>query len=399
MSKDTDKSLFILPSMPRLYQQLLTGVVSFEALGNRIIAQIKAAHAFRQVEQVKELASILINIPIREFQLIAQYYLVWCKCRDLEYRTDALERIIEQSQTYKTKALFSRGAIEWFRGKPEAALRFYGEALKTIPSISEYIDLLRSIAVLKATEGFHKSALKDLENLLPIIRHGKPLAYYETLNSYAVELAEAGRLQEAENVSSLTIASPFAPFYPEWQSTFSEIRSKRKSRSTATISPSQELSEPEPESESQPARVVTFPPLKEAPPPQKPERLSPRELSELTASEKGELILAAIKSGMLRDSDYDRLMHMIGLLHSGPADKVLDLEDDKILDDIAIVWSNNIEPEELTAVLSVLRDCDDDLRRNNIIDRMIRIAFEQSLLCNITESEWRRRVERRLPER
>ena len=75
MSKETDKSLFIAPSMPRLYQQLLTGVASYEALGKRIISQIKAAQAFRQTEQVRELARILINIPIKEYQLIAQYYL------------------------------------------------------------------------------------------------------------------------------------------------------------------------------------------------------------------------------------------------------------------------------------------------------------------------------------
>ena len=100
----------------------------------------------------------------------------------------------------------------------------------------------------------------------------------------------------------------------------------------------------------------------------------------------------------MRDDDYDRLMDMIGLLESGPADKTLDLEDDKILDDVAVVWSNNVEPEAFAAVLSALRDCDDDLRRNGIIDRMIHVAFEQTLLCTVTEEEWRRKVERRLPK-
>src|ERR1044071_4698128 len=139
MSKQIDKNLFILPSMPRLYQQILSGVASYEALGKRIISQIKLAHAFRQVEQVKELAQVLINIPIKEYQLIAQYYLVWCKCRDLDYRTDALEKIIEQSHTYKTKALFSRAAIEVYQGNLDHAAYFYNEALKTSPTMSEYI--------------------------------------------------------------------------------------------------------------------------------------------------------------------------------------------------------------------------------------------------------------------
>ena len=310
--------------------------MSFEALGNRIIKRIELAHAFRQVEQVRELARILINIPIREFQLIAQYYLIWCKCREYQYPATTLERIIEQTQTYKTKALFSRAAIEGFHGDIATAIHFYMEALKTSPSVSEYVDLVRSIAVLKATEGFHNSALKDLENLEPLIKHVEPRVYCDYLNSYALELGEAGRKQEARNISRVMLASPFIQAYPEWQETARDL--KEPDRSSVVVS-SIILEQARPETTAtrhasqpeQPASVVSFPPLKEAPPPQKPERLTPRELNELTASEKGELILAVIKSGTLRDDDYDKLMDMVGLLASGPANKVLDLEDDKVL--------------------------------------------------------------------
>jgi tetratricopeptide (TPR) repeat protein len=215
--------------MPRLYQQLLTGVASYEALGKRIIKRIELAHAFRQTEQVRELARILINIPIKEYQLIAQYYLVWCKCREYEYPAATLESIIEQTQTYKTKALFSRGAIEWYKGKNETALYFYKEALRTSPTISEHIDLSRTIAVLKATEGFHKSAMRDLENLEPLIRYAEPRLYYDFLNSYAIELAEAGRKQEARNISRIVLASPFAPAYPEWQDTAEDLKPANRS--------------------------------------------------------------------------------------------------------------------------------------------------------------------------
>jgi hypothetical protein len=107
MSKDTDKNLFIVSSIPRLYQHLFGGIASFQELGNRIIRQIKAAHAFRQVEQVRELSGLLLNIPIREYQLIAQYYLTWCQGRKSKYDTAALERIAEQTQTYKAKVLIS----------------------------------------------------------------------------------------------------------------------------------------------------------------------------------------------------------------------------------------------------------------------------------------------------
>lgn len=243
MSKQTESNLFIFSSSLKqageFYQHLLSGIATYEELAARILKQIDVAHAFRDVERVRELARILFNIPIREYQLTAQYYLVWCKCRELKYHNEVLERIIDQSQTCRTRALFSRGAFEWYGGNNEAALYFYSEALKTSPNVSEYVDLSRTIAVVKGTEGFHRSAIKDLEQLLPVIKYAEPRVYYDFLNSYAVELIENHRLLEAHDAALVAVSSSFGPFYPEWQETLSEIRSKRKRPSTIAVSRSQ----------------------------------------------------------------------------------------------------------------------------------------------------------------
>src|ERR1051325_8438481 len=77
----------------------------------------------------------------------------------------------------------------------------------------------------------------------------------------------------------------------------------------------------------------------------------------------------------------------------------LDLEDNAVLDDLIVMWSHQIDPEELVAVISALRDCDDRIRQKTIKDRIIRIAFEETQLCGLTEEEWRRNVERRLPKK
>lgn len=262
MSKQIESNLFILSSFkqPReFYQHLLSGITIYEGLATRILKQIEAAHAFRQVERVRELARILINIPIREYQLTAQYYLVWCKCREMDYHNEVLERIIEQSQTCKTRALFSRGAFEGYKGNTEAAFYFYAEALKTSPTLSEYIDLSRTIAVLKGTEGFHRSAIIDLENLLPVVRYAEPRVYYDFVNSYAVELMENHRVSEAHNAAAVAVSSPFGAFYPEWQETLSEIRSKRKRRSTITISRPGVEAEYEAEALEPVSNVLQFP--------------------------------------------------------------------------------------------------------------------------------------------
>jgi len=251
MSKQTESSFLIVSSVPAFYQHLLRGIATYEELANRILTEIKAAYAFRQVERVRELASILARLPIKECQLVAQYYLVWCQCRKSEYRTDILERIADQTRIYKAKALKSRGSCDLCEGKPESALYFYAEALKASESISDYVATSRGIAAAKSIEGFHASALRDIESLLPLIRHVDPLIYFEVLNSYAVELLETNRITEAQDVAVIAVSSPYGPFYFEWQDTLSEARSSRKRSSVITVPQPQEYDATQYESEPQ----------------------------------------------------------------------------------------------------------------------------------------------------
>ncbi len=216
-------------SVPRFYQALLSGIESYRDLGKRIIREIKTAHAFRQIERVRELSRILINVPIKEHQLIAEYYLVWCECRERNYQSEAIERIIEHTRTYKAQALLTRGTFDLYQGRPEPALYFYSEALKSSPNIGEFVSVSLAIAQLKGIEGFNKSALKDLESLTPLLKHADARLYYDFLNSYACELAEAGRKYEARNIIRHVIASPLALAYPEWRETAEDLREANRS--------------------------------------------------------------------------------------------------------------------------------------------------------------------------
>jgi tetratricopeptide (TPR) repeat protein len=320
MSKDTDNSLFIVSSRPRLYQHLLGGIASFQELGNRIIRQITTAHAFRQVEQVRELARLLVNIPIKEYQLIAHYYLVWCKCREYEYPATTLEKIVEQTQTYKTKALFSRAAMEVYQGDFEHALYFYSEAFKSNPTFSEYIDLSRSIAGLKSLEGFHKSALIDLEKLIPFINYAEPRLYYDFLNSYAVELGEVGRKDEARSVIKHVLDSPFAFAYPEWCETAEELKPANRSFVVPDPSPphmGKLLSMPvveqaKPQRLDRPAKIINLQAWKKKMGKDDDDRygLTPEQLKEMTPSEKLCYILNSINPDFT-DEDFDRVIDLV----------------------------------------------------------------------------------------
>jgi len=232
--------------VPELYQHLLSGAAGYQEFGSRVLRQIEAANAFRQTEKVKELASILVHIPIREYQLAAQYHLVLCKCREKEYQSEALERIAEHSNSYRAKALISRAAFDLYQGNAKGALYFYTEALRVNPTVSDFIKASTGIATLKAAEGFSDSALKDIEMLIPILHHAEPLTLFQTLNSYAVELTERGRIHEAHNVLTRAASSPLAPFYPELRASFSDVRLRPKRRSTVIVArPRIEPYEPE----------------------------------------------------------------------------------------------------------------------------------------------------------
>lgn len=308
MSKQTVNSLFMLPPsgiQDAFYQHLLVGVATYNGLAHRIINKIEVAHAFRQLDQVRELSRLLINIPIKEYQLIAQYYLVWCKGRELKYPAEVLENIIEQTETYKTKALFSRGALEWYQGDNETAFYFYREALKTSPTISERIDLSRTIAVLKSQEGFHKSALRDLENLLPVIKHAEPLVYYDFLNSYAVELIEADRLNEAHSISLSAVSSPFGPYYSEWQETFSEVNQDLyRGRSSVTVSMPEkqpEVTKPQPQ-----AKIIAFP-KKEVPADDILDTLNQLDITSLNPLQLLGLILKVVLKDRITYAEVERI--------------------------------------------------------------------------------------------
>jgi tetratricopeptide (TPR) repeat protein len=371
----------------------------------QLIELAERCYCLKDMQGQRELGLILQEFP-HPFNLIGNYYeaiyLNHIGLSDEARKT--LERVYEHGpEKYRAKALISLGAVEEKRGNFDESMRFRLQAASfNIPSIS--LQAQHGMAVLLGIQGEHKHAVKHLESFLPLARMLKkdtPL-YYDYLNSFAVELDDSGRTEEARNVISLVLSTPYVKHYLNWIDTGKEIYKKSYRSSTMSMpkvrfEKAEEI--PEPIQEIQPANVIAFPPLKEAPEPEMPEPLTPQESRDLPLSEKRELILAAIRASEFSEFEYDKLMVSVGLLKAGPAEDILDLEDEQLLDDIIVIWSDHIGAETLAGVLSALRDCDDSLRRNDIIDRMIRKAFQSSHLSGLTEEAWRLRVERRLPKK
>ena len=240
MSVTTAITGFIHTSVAGLYQELLASGFSFQGVANRLIEIAENAHAFRQYDRLHEAGEILSNFPLKQYRHIGQFYLVLSSCRsglgNIRQARPLLERLaIVAPMQFRARAMQLLAATYGTERNPEQELYFFVESLKT--GASTFLGL-RGIALLKAKEGYHKQALKDLESLYSFARYTPPCLYFDYLNSLAVELGEVGRKYEARNIIQSVVASPYAIAYPEWRETAEELNGPN--RSFAALKPTQQ---------------------------------------------------------------------------------------------------------------------------------------------------------------
>jgi tetratricopeptide (TPR) repeat protein len=155
------------------------------------------------------------------------------------------ERVIDKAPlAYRARAMVSLGTTFVQTGDLHSARELYNDALRASRnnwSDSEAIVLSHKMsAVAKSIDGDHRGALEKLERFLPLARivgTASPQILCDYLNGCAVELAEAGRIEEARNISNIVLASPYAFAYPEWRETSDDIalREYRLSRSVVSF--------------------------------------------------------------------------------------------------------------------------------------------------------------------
>ena len=236
MSVKVAKNRFIDFSLKGLYRYLTYHFSNFQALGERIIHEAETAQAFRQTEKLEELGLILSNFPIKEYQLAGQYYIGWCLNRKGKNTQGLFEKLIEESATYRPMALIELASSQARKANYDSSVTYYTEALKYSRTPYTVVLAERSIAAARGIEGDHTRAIKTLERISPLVRYCHPVERYQYLNSLAVELVEVGRLEEAQNVCRITLASPFINAYPEWRETWQELALRGyKSRSVVSV--------------------------------------------------------------------------------------------------------------------------------------------------------------------
>jgi hypothetical protein len=415
-----------------IVQALIRGFDKTQSLkvADNLIAVAEYAMDMRQPDVVEQAGQILMNSPLpREYQSIGQYYRA-LSTRRLVGSTAAkvmLESVVESPITplsYKARALQAIGAIHHDNGDTIEGLRFFLEAGYTA-SHRHGRDLLTAtlsswmIAVTKSIKGDNKGALEDLRKLssqVRVLATDQPFIYYSYANSLAVELGETGNLEEAQYHSSVALASPYAIAHPEWRGTKLELaeRDRYISRSVVTINRKDTQSEIHTDEEILNEHLIQLTEEQESIPSNRLLLFRKRAFkpkgeplySHLQATEK-QLTFAQKRSRIidiannLTEDSLDRLLAFASELDDRPLQphrpREIDLEEKGMQEMLMSLWtSGDLNLEDHVAVLSALRDCDNNLRMKNIINSMISYIFRFTQERMDGEHFWRKRVEARL---
>jgi tetratricopeptide (TPR) repeat protein len=201
-----------------------------------LLATCENYYSLRQFERIEGVVDILENLPLTKAQqesVLCYRALVYNWRKLFEKAKSILEPIADNSG----RALYLLGTLNFNSLKLDEARRYYREAAELSPQLT--LEAFRNIAIIESIDGNHKGSLRELERLLPLalsVRASQPTLCLDHYNSLAVELCEAGRIQEAGVVSRIVLASPYAFAYPEWRETGNDIALKGyKSRSAVPV--------------------------------------------------------------------------------------------------------------------------------------------------------------------
>ena len=197
----------------------------FTSLARSLFELAERAYTFRLWDVVDTIGQIMLTLPAsKTTRATAKYFRALGLSRggngDIQNATHLLETAASYAAPhFRARAITALGSNRLASGDYESALFLYQEAdaimrLERAAEITVSYVTRKMRAVLKSLNGDHRGALLDLEQMFPIVkvlRAKQPFAYYDYLNSLAVELVVAGRFVEARRACEIAIASPYAP--------------------------------------------------------------------------------------------------------------------------------------------------------------------------------------------
>lgn len=190
----------------------------------QLLALADHASSVRRLDIVSQIARELQKYPLPEG--VAEFYTALTLPDDIKARM--LAKIAESApDRYRARALTNFAGLRHDSGDHAEGLALYIEAQRICADPFVKIAADRMVAVVAGLHGDHDHALRLLESGLASAREisrNTPALFLDYLNSYAVELAAEGRVEEAGRIARRVVASPASARYPEWRETLEEIR-------------------------------------------------------------------------------------------------------------------------------------------------------------------------------
>ena len=181
-----------------------------------------AAIAQRQGARLAEIGNILSSLPLpQSIRAIGDYY--------TGIATGNRAQIEQASHyappKYRARAILALGAQAAFSFEREQEIKLYFEAIREARQSQDVYTAIHASkmpAIRRAIDGQHNRAIDDLEALFPLARliaRQDPATFFDLLNSFAVELCEVGKTEEASRAMKIVLASSLVAVNPEWQET------------------------------------------------------------------------------------------------------------------------------------------------------------------------------------
>ena len=177
----------------------------------------------------------MFGLPLRpEISNVAKYYHAYCLAQKGETVRAAriLDRVVDRVGTeFRARATLALAKVYYDAGQLNSCTPIYldaAHAAKGFDPLSQ-AQALRMLAIIRSIDGDHVGALSDLKQLVPLMYRlaaHYPSEHQHCLNSLAIELGEVGKIDEANRVIDIVLASPLASRVPQWLDTKLELATK-----------------------------------------------------------------------------------------------------------------------------------------------------------------------------
>ena len=255
-----------------------TSLFEIAALNNRaeivrmLVSLGESAFALRQWGRLEQVGKTLTGLPLPlHYKAIGSYYSGIAASPfnqgDIKTAIPAFERAAENAPpVFQARAILSLGAMAAYARDRNNEARFYKAAIDRATradcqDIHTIVEASRMMAVLHSLEGDHGRALDELENLWPMVRmvsRRDPVAYLKYLNSLAVELGEAGRVEHACKAISIVTAASFTLIYPELQETADDLAAMQQQAIIISVPDVEPQPEPQSKTSHSPESLFYF---------------------------------------------------------------------------------------------------------------------------------------------